>query len=333
MVDIKNNDSKNKYFGAIDLGSQNCRLLIVEKNGNSLKMITTLSKIVGLGEGVVRTNRLSKKAMDRAIAALAQCMKKVKQYQPIIIDYVATEACRRAVNQGNFVKRVKRELEMDLRVISYEEEARYVLLACREWIHPESKYALIFDIGGGSTELLWVSLEHGVPGHLLNCISIPYGAVFLSDAFKSNRGENYAAACHAVQNIAQEFCMANNIYDIAEISKVQLIGTSGTTTTVAALRKGLHFYDREKIDGTTLSFDDVQAVVKQLQLMQPTEKMMYPCLDSNNHDVVLGGVAIIDGLYRAWPDFELTVTDRGVRDGLVRALADLEDQEEQKVAS
>jgi exopolyphosphatase/guanosine-5'-triphosphate,3'-diphosphate pyrophosphatase len=325
LVNIKNIDNVSKYYGAIDLGSQNCRLLIVEKNGNNLKTIATLSKIVGLGEGVTRTSRLSKRAMDRAISALAQCMKKVKQYQPMIVDSVATEACRRAINQGVFLKRVKRELGMDLRVISYEEEARYVLLACHEWLHPETKYALIYDIGGGSTELLWASLEHGLPGRLINCISIPYGAVFLSETFKSDRVGNYAAACSSIQKLAQEFCIANNIYEIANKSKVQLIGTSGTTTTVAALRKDLRFYDREKIDGTTLTFNDVQAVVKQLQLVQPLEKFIYPCVDSIKYDVVLGGIAIIDGLYQAWPDFELTVTDRGVRDGIVRALADLEE--------
>lgn len=326
MVTTNNIDRTIKYFGAIDLGSQNCRLLIAEKNGNSLKTVATLSKIVGLGEGVSRTNRLSKKAMDRTIIALSQYVKKMKQYQPIIVDFVATEACRKAVNQDLFIKRVKRELNMDLRVISYEEEAGYVLLACQKWVHPGSKYALIFDIGGGSTELMWASLEQGAPARLLDCVSIPYGAVFLSEAFKSNRVEQYGAACSAVEKIAATFCQANQIYDIAKQSKVQLIGTSGTTTTVAALKQGLYFYDRKKVDGTTLTFEDVQEVVKQLQLMQPIGTLKYPLLEPHHPDVVLAGLAIIDGLYRAWPHFELTVTDLGVRDGIVQALADLEEQ-------
>jgi exopolyphosphatase/guanosine-5'-triphosphate,3'-diphosphate pyrophosphatase len=330
LVDIKNIDKNTKYFGAIDLGSRNCRLLIAANNGSNLQTIATVSKMVGLGEGVARTSRLSKKAMDRAVAALSHCMKKVSQYDPIIFDAVATEACRKAVNQSLFLKRIKRELGIDVRVISYEEEARYVLLGCRQWIHPETKYALIFDIGGGSTELLWASLEHGLPGKLLDCVSIPYGVVSLSEAFKEDLGGKYSETCIAVEEIAQDFCNANNILEIAETSKVQMIGTSGTTTTVAAMRQNLRFYDRQKVEGTTLTFDDVQDVIKQLQLMRPEERLLHQCLGSNKDDLVLGGIAILDGIYRACPDLLLTVTDRGVRDGIVTNLIELDAR---KVAS
>lgn len=314
-------DANVKYFGAIDLGSRNCRLLIVAKNGNDLKTVATLSKSVGLGEGVRRTNRLSKKSMDRAILALAQCVKKMQQYSPITFTSVATEACRRATNQTQFLKRVHREIGIELKVINYEEEARYALLGCRELIQPETKYVLIFDIGGGSTEVVWASIEQGLPGRVIDCVSIPYGVVSLSDSFKSEVLVNYNNTREAVETIARDFCNTNQINQIATYSKVQLMATSGITTTISALKQNLRFYDRTKVDGTTLTFDDIQGSIKYIQLMRPEERALHPCIGLNNDDLLLGGLAICDGLYRAWPELQLTVTDRGVRDGMVYALA------------
>jgi len=318
---------EKKYYGAIDLGSRNCRLLVVEHNAGQTKSIEVQSRIVDLGEGINRTQRLSKKAMERSLHVLQQYKKRLGYYPDIKYLCVTTEACRRALNQNSFIKRIEHETGLHLNVIDYEREAYYALKGCELLIRQDTHYVLIFDIGGASTELIWASCHAGRVDKILDCISIPCGVITISELFTTNLLKNYQETSRAVYETARDFRIKNNIRELIGDNNIQLIGTSGTTTTIAALHLNLRFYDSARVDKVILTFDDVQDVIKQIQLMSPQERMVHPCIGSNREDLILGGVAIFDGLYRAWPELPLLVTDRGVRDGIV---AQLIEQDESK---
>lgn len=321
----KNKPTK-QIFGAIDLGSRNCRLLIAEKELDRPPLhLDSVSRVVCLGEGVARTGRLSKVAMDRALEGLSYCVKRMKQYNPQAFRIVSTEACRRAQNQRQFLNRVRREIGIDLEVISFEEEALFTLFGCYDMVAPGSEYALIFDIGGGSTEIIWAKIIPHQRPELIDCVSIPHGVVSLAESFKTNVFQHYQEICEETYGIAKAFSLKNEIDQIGGTKNVQFIGTSGTTTTIAAVHLNLRFYDRDKIDGTSLTFKEAESVIKYIQLLSSEERLIHPCIGSSKDDLILGGLAIFDGIYKAWPQFPMTVTDRGVRDGIIYDLVNRHD--------
>ena len=308
------------FYGAIDLGSRNCRLLIVEHINKKIIPLEVQSRIVDLGEGINRTHRLSKKAIERSLNVLHQYKKRLSSYYKIAFQCVTTEACRRAVNQKSFIKRIEYETGLQFNVIDFKQEALYALKGCQPLISEKTDYALLFDIGGASTELIWARCKNGNVHYIIDCISIPCGVITISELFTTNLLKNYQETSRTVYESARDFRNKNNIRELSSYHTIQLIGTSGTTTTIAALHLNLRFYDSQKVDKVVLTFDDVQDVIKKIQLMSPHERIVHPCIGSNREDLILGGVAIFDGLYRAWPELSVLVTDRGVRDGIVAEL-------------
>lgn len=310
-------DGSAKFYGGIDLGSRNCRLIVVKELDGHLETVETHSRIVDLGEGVATSKRLSKRAMDRTVLALQYYKKRLDSYGNIQYDCIATEACRRSNNTESFILRISREVGIDMRVIDYQSEANYALMGCRVLVKPGTQHVLLFDIGGGSTELVWAEVTSNGQSHVLDSMSIPYGVVNLHELFQTDLRTHYQKTSNEVYEAARAFRKRNHIREAHRQHPVQLLGTSGTTTTVAAVNLNLRYYDREKVDGITLTFDDAQDVIKQIQLMSHHERMTHPCIGFSKTDLILGGIAIFDGLFRAWPELDLTVTDRGVRDGLV----------------
>lgn len=310
-------DGVSTYYGGIDLGSRNCRLIVVKEIGDQLETVETHSRIVDLGEGVATTHRLSKRAMDRTVHALQYYKKRLESYGNIQYDCIATEACRKSSNADSFVHRISRELGMDIRIIDYQEEANYALMGCRVLIHSDARHVLLFDIGGGSTELVWAEVQSATKSIVLDSMSIPYGVVNLHELFQTDLRTHYQKTSNEVYEAARAFRKRNHVREAHRQHPVQLLGTSGTTTTVAAVKLNLRYYDRDRVDGVILTFDDAQDVIKQIQLMSQHERLTHPCIGYSKSDLILGGIAIFDGLYRAWPELDLTVTDRGVRDGVV----------------
>ena len=320
-----------KFYGAIDLGSQNCRLIISERQDGQLANVEAFSRFVCLGEGVARTQKLSKKAMERALPVLELCAKKLHAYTDISYFAVATAAARNAINASSFLKRVERETGITLHVITPQQEALFAALGSLPLIPPSTKQALIFDIGGGSTELMLLDLAVPNAPQLIDAISMPYGVVSLAEtmlqaSLTATSFKTYAQTVAEIQALAENFAAKNNLLD-PDVNTVQLVGTSGTTTTVAALHYNLRFYDRLKIEGTQLSFKNLKSVIHFVHSMQPEERLRHPCIGQSKNDLILGGLAIFEGIFSAWSTLPLTVTDRGVRDGIVYALANYETYE------
>jgi exopolyphosphatase/guanosine-5'-triphosphate,3'-diphosphate pyrophosphatase len=320
-----------RYYGAIDLGSQNCRLIIAERQNGKLASVETFSRFVCLGEGVARTQKLSKRAMERALPVLTTCAKKLHSYPNTVYFAVATAAARNAVNALHFIKRVEREIGISLHIITSQQEALFAALGSLPLIHPSTKQALIFDIGGGSTELMLLNLDIPDTPQLVDAISMPYGVVSLAEVMQqasltATSFRAYAQTVAEIQALAENFAIKNNLLS-PDLKTVQLVGTSGTTTTVAALHYNLRFYDRTKIEGTQLSFDNLKSVIHFVHSMQLEERLRHPCIGQAKNDLILGGLAIFEGIFSVWPSLPLTVTDRGVRDGIVYALANYETYE------
>lgn len=319
----------NHYFAAIDLGSRNCRLLISKKTiasaktvgETSLDNIEATSRFVCLGENLAKTNKLSDAAMERALETLEAFQKRISHYGNVQLLAVTTAATRMAKNSNAFLRQVKKKLNLDLKVISSEEEALYATLGCAELVDDKYNNAIIFDIGGGSTEVILADFtDHDTP-HIIASISIPMGVVSLAEDQDHTTFKTYSKTVEDILSYTQPFCEKHGIMDLIAKDQVQLIGTSGTITTVSALHQNLKFYDRDKVDGSILSFADIESTIKHVQLMGQEERLLHPCIGHSRDDLILGGLAIFEGIYKAFPNLPVTVTDRGVRDGIVYALA------------
>lgn len=317
-------------IAAIDLGTNSCRLLVARIEGQSFRVIDSFSRVVRLGEGLQATNMLTDEAIERTIEALKICKTKINQNNVEIVRAVTTEACRRAQNSDILVQRVQNEIGITLEVITPNEEARLALSGCAGILNSRIPYAIAFDIGGGSTEVMWLNINEPRRLHrrrfpvieVLDCISLPYGVVTLSDYYNSKeRGSNiYQEIRKEISTRLIEFSHKNGIYNQLEKRRLQMIGTSGTVTTLAAINMGLERYDRRLIDGVFLDVSDIHNICKSIVEMSVEERSQHPCIGMGRSDLVIMGTAILEGICDTWPVQKLRVADRGVREGILMEL-------------
>lgn len=319
-------------YAALDLGTNNCRLLVAAAAGGkpgaapALKVFDSFSRIVRLGEGVNQAGQLSEEAMQRTKAALMACQKKLDKYNIHKARYVATEACRRASNGPAFLEQVRQQMQLPIEIISSEEEARLAFMGCASLLTKSYARAVVFDIGGGSTELMWVDADEarqsGKKPPIADWLSIGYGVMNLADKFGGSNLSDLAFADMVtfIGNRLKPFDAKNDIADAVEDGKVQLLSTSGTVTTLAAIHLGLPKYDRARIDGITLKVSELRATTRRLLAMRPSERFNHPCIGADRADFIISGCAIFDAVSEMWPAEEITIADRGVREGIILSL-------------
>jgi exopolyphosphatase/guanosine-5'-triphosphate,3'-diphosphate pyrophosphatase len=319
--------SGGEAYAALDLGTNNCRLLIARPSGGDFTVIDAFSRVVRLGEGLATTGRLSEAAMDRTLAALTICADKLQRRNVRLARSVATEACRRAENGPAFIERVRAETGIALDIISAGEEARLAVLGCHILLEAGTGPAVIFDIGGGSTELVLV--EGGsdsaarVP-RILDWQSVPWGVVSLTDTV--GRGEDSEAAriarfARMRQLVAESFApFAERVAEAARHEDIRLLGTSGTVTTLASLYLELPSYDRKAVDGLIVPAPAMRDISARLSVMTPFERATLPCIGQDRADLVVAGCAILEAILDLWPARRLGVADRGIREGILRSL-------------
>jgi exopolyphosphatase / guanosine-5'-triphosphate,3'-diphosphate pyrophosphatase len=310
-------DLQRGHIAAIDLGSNTCRLLVARPDEDQYKVVDSFSRVVRLGSGIRSNGMLTEEAILRTIDALKICASKLEKYTITKIRAVATEACRQALNQNEFVQRVQAETGINLEVISEFEEARLALKGCTGLVNHNSKYILGFDIGGCSTEVMWAENLGNGKTKVIDWISIPYGIVSLVDACGGDSLEFYD---DIRKRIAQELSSIRehaNILKEIERNNVQTIGSSGTTTTIAAIYLDLPRYDRNKVDGTSLPVNSLNMIADRLRNMSTRDRAANTCIGPGRSDVVIGGLAILQGICDTWPITTVTVADRGVRDGIL----------------
>lgn len=319
--------SHGEAYAALDLGTNNCRLLIARPSGRDFTVIDAFSRVVRLGDGLATTGRLSDAAMERTLAALTICADKLKRRNVRLARSVATEACRRAENGPAFIERVRRETGIALDIISAEEEARLAVLGCHILLEAGDGPAVIFDIGGGSTELVLVEAggqEASRVPRILDWQSVPWGVVSLTDTV--GRGEDGAAErreryARMRALVAESFApFAERVRAAAEHPDIRLLGTSGTVTTLASLHLELPHYDRKAVDGLIVPAASMRGISSQLSAMSPAERSQVPCIGPDRADLVVAGCAILESILDLWPARRLGVADRGIREGILRSL-------------
>jgi exopolyphosphatase/guanosine-5'-triphosphate,3'-diphosphate pyrophosphatase len=308
-------------FAAIDLGTNNCRLLIARPNGRGFRVIDAFSRIVRLGEGLARSGALSAAAMARAIEALKICADKIERRAVTHARGVATEACRRAGNCDEFLAQVRSQTGLMIETISSSEEALLAFNGCAPLLNQRWPRALVFDIGGGSTELGWLRLRSGRP-EIIDTLSIPLGVVNLTERYGGSRiaPEVYRAMVEEVSAHLRGFAEANGINRRVAAGAVQMLGTSGTVTTLAGVYLGLPRYNRAVVDGCYLDFAAIREVSRKLAAMTCEERKASPCIGAERADLVIAGCAILEAICGLWPVGRLRVADRGVREGILAGL-------------
>lgn len=323
--------SEAEVYAALDLGTNNCRLLIatpVYHAGEiwpALKILDSYSRIVRLGEGLGSCGDLSEDAMQRTLKALKVCRSKLARYPQAKVRFVATEACRRAANARDFLRQVESEMGMTIEIITNEEEARLAFYGCSSLLVSEARKALTFDIGGGSTEFMWAqrSQEDTLPD-IVGWNSIPYGVMNLSEQFGGTAfAEMYfEEIVERLANRLRDFDTRHRIRSSIEHEQdaVQLLSTSGTVTTLAAIHLGLSRYDRSKVDGIRLGMEDLRGSIRTLMGMSAHDRYQHPCIGSQRADYIISGCAILEAIHRVWPLTHITIADRGVREGIIMGL-------------
>ncbi len=328
-------------YAALDLGTNSCRMLIAQPKGSGFHVVDSFSKSVQLGSGLERTGRLSRSSMARTVQALRICQQKLKRNKVQRMRLVTTEACRRAGNSKDFIAQVKRETGLTLEVIETEEEARLAVVSCAPLVSMHTEQLLVVDIGGGSTELVWIDIS-SVPHHdrsraimrlhagfnpahspfpaakVIDWISVPLGVATLRDQFSDVRDDSARFAL-------MSWFFEENLADFAPYKDeqprkgFQIVGTSGTVTTVAASHLGLRRYDRTKVDGLRMTSDQIDKVIHGYLALGPTGRRRDPRIGEDRQALIMSGSAILQALLRCWPTDQLSVADRGLREGLLYA--------------
>ncbi|MFU7527546.1 Ppx/GppA phosphatase family protein [Qipengyuania sp. ASV99] len=325
---------KGEAYAALDLGTNNCRLLIARPSGKDFTVIDAFSRVVKLGEGLATTGRLSDRAMDRALGALMICAEKLRRRNVRLARSVATEACRRAVNGAEFIERVRRETGIVLDIISAEEEARLAVLGCHILLEQGDGPAVIFDIGGGSTELVLLEPGGKIP-RIIDWQSVPWGVVSLTDTVESS-GDGRDALLHRYDRmrkvVSESFTpFAQRIAEAAKCDDIRLLGTSGTVTTLASLHLELPYYDRKAVDGLIVPAHAMRSISAELSGLSQAQRSELPCIGQDRADLVVAGCAILESILDLWPADRLGVADRGIREGILRSLMAAERQSERSL--
>ena len=324
-------------FAAVDLGTNNCRLLIATPSPRGFRIVDAFSRIVRLGEGVDGSGRLSEAAMSRALAALSICAEKIGRRGVERVRAVATQACRAAANGEAFIERVARDTGLRLALITPLEEAQLAVAGCLDLLDRETKAALVLDVGGGSTELSWIDLTAAGldvdPRRLAHwrlpiraTVSVPIGVVTLAERFPQGLG-GYRAMVQAVKDRVAAFTGADAFRVIFDAGEAHLVGTSGAITSLAGLHLNLPRYDRSRVDGLWMSRGECEAVATRLETMSVAERGAQPCIGVDRADLVLAGAAILQAVQELWPCERVRVADRGLREGLLLSLMSHERRE------
>jgi exopolyphosphatase/guanosine-5'-triphosphate,3'-diphosphate pyrophosphatase len=328
-------------YAAIDLGTNNCRLLIAKPSGDHFVVIDAFSRVVRLGEGLAQSGRLSDAAMDRALGALHICADKLRRRNVHLARSVATEACRRAANGAEFIERVRQETGIRLDIITAQEEARLAVLGCHILLEHGEGPAMIFDIGGGSTEMVLVDTTDPVP-RILDWQSVPWGVVSLTEVIgtvadsAAARDTAYAEMRRLVRDGFACFAarVAGEHAAHSDPGAIRLLGTSGTVTTLASLHLGLPQYDRSAVDGVIVPAASMRAISQRLAFYSPSERIAVPCIGRERADLVVAGCAILETILDIWPAERLGIADRGIREGILRSLmATASDSEKARLAA
>ncbi len=340
------NAGEGPFYAALDLGTNSCRMLIATPKGGHFQIVDAFSKSVRLGLELERTGSLSNAGISRTVQALHVCAKKLKLKGVVAKRLVATEACRRAVNGEKFMSRIRSETGLKLEIIKPSEEARLAVVGCAPLVAPQARQVLVIDIGGGSTELVWIDLSDVPPEHktkammelspgngtkgistrlgakVVDWISVPLGVATLLQRYSdvADDGARFALMSCYFEDMLETFSPYVEGGSLANMDGLQVIGTSGTITTVGAMHLGLKRYDRNLVDGMAMGAEDVNIVVEKFLHLGPVGRREEPGIGRDRAQLIMSGSAILQTILRIWPTKHIRVADRGLREGMLYSM-------------
>lgn len=326
-------------FAALDLGTNSCRMLIARPNGLEFDVVDAFSKTVYLGQGLDASGKLSSSAIRRAISALQVCAKKLNTHNVQNMRLIATASCRQARNGRQFVDQAQKRTGLRLKIVKPEEEARLAVVGCAAHLRTSTEQVLVVDIGGGSTELIWLDLTAVAPEHrraalmqmrsnlrhpksdecckvkVLDWISVPFGVSTLREQFSDidEDKSRFAMMSWFFEEYIEEF----GPVDPTDKDKFQIIATSGTVTTIASTFRRLDVYDRSKVDGFSMTSGEIDKEITRYLQMGPKGREKAACIGKGRKELIMSGSAILQAILRVWPTECLTIADRGLREGLL----------------
>ena len=333
-ADASSNFDPGAVYGALDLGTNNCRLLLARPSRRGFRVVDAFSRIIRLGEGVGQTGALSEIAMSRTLDALKVCAGKLQRHSVARARMVATQACRIAGNGPEFIGRVRDHTGLDLEILTPETEAKLAVAGCATLADPTVDYILVFDIGGGSSEIIWLDLTRpgarrgsvqgriDIDAAIAAWTSLPVGVVTLAERFDGRNvtDESFEAMVASVQDMLAPFEALHRFRERIAGHPLHLLGTSGTVTTIAGILLGLPRYDRNQVDGIWLNVPDIESITARLLAQSYEQRIAEPCIGRERADLVLAGCAILEAILRFWPAERLRVADRGLREGILTTL-------------
>jgi exopolyphosphatase/guanosine-5'-triphosphate,3'-diphosphate pyrophosphatase len=313
--------SGGPVYAALDLGTNNCRLLVAEPSPRGFRVIDSYSKIIRLGEGLAASGRLSDAAMDRALEALRACARIVAVYPQLVLRGIATQACRISENGAEFLAWVKRETGLAFEIVTAQEEARLAVRGCASLIDPAAEVALVIDIGGGSTELSWVEGRGNETPSILAWTSLSLGVVTLAERVQEAAGSGWYEKMSAlVSEELRGFTAADPLRSAFASGRAHIVGTSGAVSSLAGVHLNLPRYQRSKVDGLWMNADEVHDVARRLREWPLAARAAHPCIGPDRADLVAPGAAILEAVCAAWPTDRVRVADRGLREGVLLEL-------------
>ncbi|MBI1275281.1 Ppx/GppA family phosphatase [bacterium] len=315
-------DKNTPVYAALDLGTNNCRLMVAREERGRLKVIDSYSEIVRLGEGLSHAGRLSDAAMERTLAALKHCSEKLQNYNVVDSHFVATEACRQAANGGEFIQRVKDQTGLNLNIISHKDEAVLAFMGCSPLLDSVTDYCLMLDIGGGSTEMMLVDMRNVLAPRVVGWESYPVGVMSAAEKYNARRidAARYGELLTELRGPFQQFTERHRFTELMQRYYVQMICCSGTVTTLGALYKQLPRYDRRQVDGMRMDVPALQQLIAEL-LQQPFETLQAnACIGTERADFLMAGCSILQAACEATTMQSITIADRGVREGILLSL-------------
>lgn len=319
LINCANEKDPQDFIAALDLGTNTCRLLIAAKTLQGPQVVDSYVRVIRLGDELATKGHISRDAFKRALSALRACSQRLKGYPLTRKRYVATAVCREASNRDDFLKLIRRETGLELEVISTAEEARLAIMGCADLLDTSTRYAIAFDIGGGSTEVMWMELFPNKLPEIIQWVSLPLGVVTIAETLR-NEPFPFDFLQKIRKTVAEKmksFCDKAFIYPQLKKNNIQLIGTSGTVTTLAALHMDLKRFDRAQVNGLCLTPSMIKRTIASLYGMTSEQLLLHPCIGPTRADLVLGGVAIFEGIYDVFPVNFVRVADRGVREGIL----------------
>jgi len=324
---LRSNPQDAPLYAALDLGTNNCRLLIASPTRpGQFRVVDAFSRIVRLGEGLSATGRLSEHAMQRAIDALKICRDKLAARKIRRSRLIATEACRAAENGEEFLTRVREETGLELEIVDRQTEARLAVSGCGTLVARETEAVVLFDIGGGSSEIALIDISQRrsprLAEHIMAWTSLPVGVVTLAERFggRDVTPESFGAMVDHVTELLSGFAERHCLGNLTKSAHFHLLGTSGTVTTLAGIHLGLERYDRRRVDGMWMGSDEVTQMTSRLLSWDFEARVANPCIGADRADLVLAGCAILDAIRNVWPSEKLLVADRGLREGILTEL-------------